>query len=56
MDTTTRDLEALERDYQERKAQIRADTSLSWEKRELAIRRLGLQYDKTRRKLDEGDN
>jgi hypothetical protein len=49
MDTKTRD---LEREYQERKAQIRADSSLSWEKRELKIRELGLRFDKERKQLE----
>ena len=53
MDTTTKDLEALERDYQERKAEIRADTSLSWEKKELKVRELGKAYDRERKQLEE---
>ena len=32
MDTATKDLEALERDYLESKRQIRADKTLSYEK------------------------
>jgi hypothetical protein len=41
--------EKLEAEYRKRKAEIRADASLSWEKKELAIRRLGLEYDKARK-------
>jgi hypothetical protein len=47
--STVAEMEALERDYQKRKAEIRADASLSWEKRELKIRELGLEYDQARR-------
>jgi hypothetical protein len=49
---TAKDLEALEHDYQERKAKIRADRSLSWEKKELAVRQLGLQYDRARKEAE----
>ena len=41
MDTTaTRELEALETEYLKRKAEIRADGSLSYEKKDLRKRRL----------------
>jgi hypothetical protein len=60
--STARDLERLERDYRERKAQIRADASLSWEKREdaslswekreLAIKQLGEEHHARRRELE----
>ncbi len=53
MDTTAKDPQTLERGYLERKAQIRADSSLSWEKKELAIRQLGKEYDKARRQTEE---
>jgi hypothetical protein len=53
MTTKTKDLETLGRDYRERKAQIRADSSLSWEKKERAIRELGLKFDKERKQLEE---
>jgi hypothetical protein len=46
-------LEALEHDYRERKAAIRSDMSLSWEKRELAIRRLGQRFDEDRKQIEE---
>jgi hypothetical protein len=55
MDTTAaRDLERLEHSYRERKAQIRADSSLSWEKKELAVRRLGKEYDRERKQAERG--
>ncbi len=52
MSTETKDLKRLEHDYLERKAQIRADSSLSWEKKERAIRELGLKFDKDRKQLE----
>ena len=52
MDTTTKDLEALERDYQERKAEIRADTSLSWEKKELQVKALGEEFYRARKEME----
>ena len=55
MDTTaTRDLEALEADYLKRKRKIRADGSLRYEKQEMAVRRLGLEYDRRRKELERG--
>ncbi len=36
--------ERLEAEYRKRKAQIRADGSLSWEKKELKIKELGERY------------
>jgi hypothetical protein len=45
---------ALERDYQERKRKIRADTSLSFEKKALAIRRLGQRFDEDRKRIERG--
>ena len=50
MDTKTRD---LEREYQERKVQIRADSSLSWEKQEKAVKALGEEYNARLRELEE---
>ncbi len=52
MDTTARDLNRLEADYRERKAKIRSDESLSWEKKELAVRQFGKEYDKARKELE----
>ena len=46
-------LERLVREYRERKAQIRSDESLSWEKRELAIKQLGDRHYRECRKLEE---
>jgi hypothetical protein len=56
MVTTTirEELEALERDYLKRKAEIRADDSLCWEKKELAVRRLGLEYGKACKEVEGG--
>jgi hypothetical protein len=54
MTTAAKEMEALERDYRRRVAEIRADASLSWEKRELKIRELGLEYDQ-RRKRSRGE-
>ncbi len=48
--------EALERlvvEHRRRVAEVRADEALSWEKKELAIRRLGQEYDKTRKQVQE---
>jgi hypothetical protein len=47
--------ERLEADYIKRKAKLRANPALSYEKKELAVRRLGLEYDEARRKLEEGE-
>jgi hypothetical protein len=46
-------LEHLEAEYQKKKRQIRADGSLSWEKKELSIKRLGLEFYKQRKSLEE---
>ncbi len=43
-ESRTRELESLEARYLTRKATIRADASFSWEKKELAIRKLGDEY------------
>jgi hypothetical protein len=45
-------LERLVREYRERKAQIRADEALSWEKRELAIKALGDEYHRARNEME----
>jgi hypothetical protein len=45
------ELKRLEAEYLERRAEIRSDPELSWEKRERAIRELGKEYDKARREL-----
>jgi hypothetical protein len=41
--------EALEADYRAKVAAVRADDSLSWEKKELKVRDLGEKYDRARR-------
>jgi hypothetical protein len=50
---TAETLLALERDYQEYKRKIRADTSLSFKRKELAIRRLGQRFDEDRKQIEE---
>ena len=52
MSTTAKDPETLERDYQRRKAEIRIDESLSWEKKELKVRELGKRYDRERKLVE----
>ena len=47
-------LEDLEAEYLARKARIRSDETLSWEKRELAVKALGGEYYRARRHLEEG--
>ncbi len=51
--STTKDLGRLEAEYRARAAEIRADESLSWEKRELKIKALGDDYHRQRRELEE---
>jgi hypothetical protein len=53
MDTTTRELEALEADYRAKVAAVRRDSSLSWEKQELKVKALGEEYHARRRELEE---
>jgi hypothetical protein len=53
MSTTAKDLEALERDYSAKVAEIRADPELSWEAKERRIREQGLKFDKLRKQLEE---
>lgn len=53
MDTTTRDLEGLERDYLESKRQIQENRELSFEIKELQIKALGDEYHARRRELEE---
>jgi hypothetical protein len=47
-------LESSEAEYLERKRKIRADASLSWEKKELKIRKLGKHYDQLRKEGEGG--
>lgn len=51
--STTATSEALERDYQKRKAQIRTDENLSWEQKEKAVKVAGEEYHARRRELEE---
>ncbi len=46
--TRTQNLELLEAEYQRRKAAIRADANLSWEQKELQVKRLGNDYHRAR--------
>jgi hypothetical protein len=45
-----KDPEALEAEYRQRVREIRADPSLSWEKKELKVRDLGKEYDRKNRR------
>ena len=45
-------LERLVREYRQRKAQIRSDESLSWEKQELQIKQLGDEYHRARKEME----
>ena len=49
MSKTVRNLDQLEAEYLERKAKIRAEEGLSWEKRELAIKQLGDEHHRARK-------
>ncbi len=51
----TRELERLEAEYRARKATIRVDPAMSWEKKELAIRRLGDEYYRARTEIEKED-
>jgi hypothetical protein len=50
MTTTAKDLEA---EYQRKKAEIRADSELSWEQQEKAIKALGDEYHVRQREPEE---
>jgi hypothetical protein len=45
--------ESLEREYQHKAAQAKADEALSWEKKMLSIRRLRTEYDRKIREVEE---
>jgi hypothetical protein len=45
----TEELEYLERNYRLAKAKVWDDPSLSWEKKSLRVRQLGLAYDRARK-------
>ena len=42
----------LEAEYLQRKSQIRADDTLRWEKKELAIKALGEEYHRARKEME----
>ena len=52
MSKTAKHPEDLEADYLKRKADIRADAGLSWEKKELAIKALGDEYYRARKEME----
>ena len=52
MNAQAKTLEELEAQYRRRKLEIRADETLSWEKKELAIKALGERYYRERRQLE----
>lgn len=52
MSKMTKTLGQLEAEYLKRKAEIREDPGLSWEKKELSIRQLGDEYYRQRRELE----
>ena len=53
MKLTAKTLEDLEAKYLARKARIRSDETLSYEKRELAVKALGDEYYRRRKELEE---
>jgi hypothetical protein len=53
MNTQVKTLEELEAQYRRRKLEIRADATLSWEKKELSVKALSDEYYRQRRKLEE---
>jgi hypothetical protein len=53
MTTTAKELEALDWGYQERKEQIRNDPTLSFEKKERQIKKLGDEHHRKRKELEE---
>jgi hypothetical protein len=52
MDTKNKP-EDLKREYRRQVAEVRADGSLSWEKRERQVRELGLRYDQVRKEEEQ---
>ena len=53
MSKQAKTLEELEREYRNRKLAIRADSELSWEKKELQIKALGEEYHRRRKEMEE---
>ena len=52
MSKQTKSPDQLEAEYRRRKLAIREDPGLSWEKRELAIKRLGDEFYRRRREME----
>ena len=52
MNAQAKTLEELEAQYRRRKLAIREDSGLSWEKKELAIKRLGDAFYRRRREME----
>jgi hypothetical protein len=46
-------LEQVEAEFRRRRLEIRADPALSWEKKELAVRQLGLEHREALKQLEE---
>ena len=53
MSKATKTPDQLEAEYLARKAQIRSDESLSWEKRELAIKALTDEHHRALKEMEE---
>ena len=52
MSKQTKTPEDLEREYRRRKLAIRADSELSWEKKERTIKELGEEYHRARKEME----
>ena len=52
MKLTAKSPDQLEAEYLKHKAALRADSGLSWEKKELAVKALGDEYYRRRRELE----
>ena len=52
MSKASRSPDQLEAEYLERKAAIRADETLSWEKKELQIKALEEEYHRARKEME----
>ena len=53
MNAQAKTLEELKAQYRRRKLEIRADETLSWEKKERQVKELGDRYYRERRQLEE---
>ena len=49
---TVRNVDQLEAEYRRRKLAIREDPGLSWEKKELAVKKLGDEYHRARKEME----